>query len=357
MNLADLIQKPLWENLKNEKRPILLYGMGNGADKILACCERFGINISGVFASDGFVRNKTFHGMQIRSYSESKRIFGEDIVVLLSFATSLPDVIENIKKIASEVELYAPDVPVYGENIFDKEFISVHFDELEKAFHLMTDARSRELFTDIIKYKISGNISYLDKTDDEDDYMRNLIFAERFSSYVDAGAYKGDTILRQKIYSPHLKQIFAVEPDPSTYKKLCATLAGTEPPMTAFNCGLSDKAGETFFHGGGGRGSSFNATGKKIISLNKLDSLLGESVSDIDFIKYDVEGSEYEAIIGSSETIRSSRPSLLVSLYHRSEDLYKLPLLINEIYPDSKMYLRRTRGIPAWDINLLVVPE
>jgi len=127
--------------------------------------------------------------------------------------------------------------------------------------------------------------------------------------------------------------------------------------VTAFNCGLSDKSGETFFHGGGGRGSSFNATGKKIISLNKLDSLLGESVSDIDFIKYDVEGSEYEAIIGSSETIRSSRPSLLVSLYHRSEDLYKLPLLINEIYPDSKMYLRRTRGIPAWDINLLVVPE
>lgn len=341
----------------NEKRPILLYGMGNGADKILLVCERLGIKVSGVFASDGFVRNKTFHGMQIRSFSESKEIFGEDIVVLLSFATSLPDVLENIEKIASQVELYAPDVPVYGENLFDEEFLSDNFDKFEEAYSLLADERSKELYEDIIKYKISGNISYLSKTDAEEDYMRDVLSAERFTSYVDAGAYKGDTILRQKIYSPHLKKIFAVEPDPSTYKKLCACFENNETPPTAFNCGLSDVEKETTFHGGGGRGSTVNAKGKKIISLNKLDSLLADSKNKIDFIKYDVEGSEYEALCGSAETIKLSRPALLVSLYHRSEDLFKLPLLIRDIYPDVRFYLRRTRGIPAWDINLLVVPN
>jgi hypothetical protein len=48
---------------------------------------------------------------------------------------------------------------------------------------------------------------------------------------------------------------------------------------------------------------------------------------------------------------------MLVSLYHRSEDLFKLPLTIADMYPNCKMYLRRLAGIPAWDINLLVVPD
>lgn len=357
MELYDLLKNPLWENLKAETRPILLYGMGNGADKILAYCEKFGIKVSGVFASDGFVRNKKFHDMQIRSYSDSKKIFGDDIVVLLSFATSLPDVMENIKKIASEVTLYAPDVPVYGDNLFDSIFLTENFEKINKVYSLLADERSKELYTDIIKYKISGDISYLEKTDLEQDYMESVLHAKEFTSYVDAGAYKGDTILRQREYSPNLKRIYAVEPDPSTYKKLCACMEAEGISATAFNCALSDEEGESFFHGGGGRGSTVNTEGKKIILVNKLDYLLGDKKNGIDFIKYDVEGSEYDALLGSNQTINASRPSLLVSLYHRSEDLFELPLLISNIFYSSKLYLRRTKGIPAWDINLLVVPE
>jgi len=356
MILEDLIKAPLWDKLKNEKRPILLYGMGNGADKILLCCEKYGIKISGVFASDGFVRNKCFHGMPIRSYSDSKSVFGEDFVVLLSFATSRDDVLENIYRIASQNELYAPDVPVYGDNIFDKDFISDNFDKFRFVYSLLADERSKKLYEDIIKYKITGKISYLSETDAEEEYMSEVLHSEKFTSFVDAGAYKGDTISSQMIYSPTLEKIFAIEPDPSTYKKLCTLFEGNAS-IIPFNCGLSDSQKETAFHGGGGRGSSFNTYGKKIIPLNSLDFLLEGKAEKIDFIKYDVEGSEYDALCGSVKTIKRFRPSLLVSLYHRSEDLFKLPILIHDIYPDSGLYLRRTKGIPAWDINLLVIPE
>ena len=33
----------LWRYLAAADRPVVLYGMGNGADKILAVCERYGI--------------------------------------------------------------------------------------------------------------------------------------------------------------------------------------------------------------------------------------------------------------------------------------------------------------------------
>ena len=73
----------------------------------------------------------------------------------------------------------------------------------------------------------------------------------------------------------------------------------------------------------------------------------------IDYIKYDVEGSEREALIGSQNTILATTPTLLVSLYHRNEDIFALPLLIKQRFPNYKhFYLRRFAGIPAWDLNL-----
>ncbi|MBO4355915.1 MAG: FkbM family methyltransferase [Clostridia bacterium] len=73
----------------------------------------------------------------------------------------------------------------------------------------------------------------------------------------------------------------------------------------------------------------------------------------IDFIKYDIEGSERSALIGAKKLIKRDRPDMVVSLYHRSSDLFELPLLINEICSDYKLSLMRPRYIPAWDVVLI----
>ena len=86
------MERGLWQYLKTADKPIVLYGMGNGADKIIAVLESYGIGFDGVFASDGFVRNKTFHGHKIASYGELKQKFG-DMIVLLCFGSERPEVI------------------------------------------------------------------------------------------------------------------------------------------------------------------------------------------------------------------------------------------------------------------------
>ena len=75
----------------------------------------------------------------------------------------------------------------------------------------------------------------------------------------------------------------------------------------------------------------------------------------IDYVKYDVEGAEAEALAGTRETILRDRPKLLVSVYHRSEDLYALPLQIHAMRPDYRLYLRRYPYVPGWDLNLICV--
>ena len=84
-----------------------------------------------------------------------------------------------------------------------------------------------------------------------------------------------------------------------------------------------------------------------------VDSILDGRACD--YIKFDVEGSEAQALQGCRQTIATHAPALLVSCYHRSEDLYALPALVHDLCPDYKLYLRRFRYFPAWDINLYAI--
>ena len=59
------MEQDLWRYLQSVKKPVVLYGMGNGADKIINVLNTYGIKISGIFATDGFVRDKCFHGFKL----------------------------------------------------------------------------------------------------------------------------------------------------------------------------------------------------------------------------------------------------------------------------------------------------
>ena len=94
------IKTDLWHYLAKSERPIVMYGMGNGADKIIAVCEKYGIEISDFFASDGFVRGHSFHGKTVLSYSAIKEKYeGQNPIILLSFASSLPDVMSLFRRV------------------------------------------------------------------------------------------------------------------------------------------------------------------------------------------------------------------------------------------------------------------
>ena len=74
------MEQSLWKYLEKSRKPVVLYGMGDGADKIIKVLESRGIEYRGVFATDGFVRDKYFHGLKLSSYSALKEKFGEECV-------------------------------------------------------------------------------------------------------------------------------------------------------------------------------------------------------------------------------------------------------------------------------------
>ena len=62
--------------------------------------------------------------------------------------------------------------------------------------------------------------------------------------------------------------------------------------------------------------------------------------SPVTFIKMDIEGSEYQAILGAEKMITSHKPKLAISVYHKPEDIWQLPLLIYRFNHEYKFYLR-----------------
>lgn len=363
----------LWNYLQKSTKSIVMYGMGNGADKILSVCERYGIEVKDFFASDGFVRGHLFHGKRVKSYSEIKDEYGaENLIVLLSFASALSDVLENIYRIAGECELYAPDVPVFGNTLFTRGFYRENYGKIKQVEDILCDEESRRIYREIIAYKLSGDISHLRacESDKQQTYIE-ILHAEDIESYADLGAYNGDTVRELLQFAPRLKRVYALEPDARNFRKLNEYYSSLKSPsfeLIAHNVGAWSEADLLYFDKSGNRNagllqnsSSFsdavNQRGKKIseVRVQALDDILcGERV---DHIKYDVEGSEREALLGSRYTIKKHKPSLLVSLYHRSEDIFELPLLVKELCPSYKLYLRRMQYIPAWDINLYAVEE
>ncbi len=365
----------LWSYLSHTEKPIVLYGTGNGADKILDQLSSLSIPVRGIFASSGFVRNRTFRGFPVQSYEELLSQF-PDMIVLLCFGSSRKEVIENVDRIAEHNEVYAPDVPVYGRTLFDSTFYRGHADEFSKVREMLQDDLSIDTFDRVIRYKLTGDHTLLRPCEAPPEEICSLLSLPEPASYIDLGAYNGDTVTSYSKLFPRIRDILAVEPDRRNYRKLCETVhalygpeesneASSLPETRSFSDGstavscvralISDHDGDAYIPRNRGRGvhETADAGNTEELTAISLVTLLSDRKADL--IKMDVEGNEKAAIEGGRTILLRDRPALIVSCYHRSEDLFTLPLLVKEIVPDYKVYMRHHPHLLCWDTEFIFV--
>jgi len=368
----------LWDHIKkiNATKPVILYGMGNGADKILDFCHKKDIKVSGVFASDEFVREKYFRGFKIKKLSEIEEEY-KDFCILTAFATREDEVIERIYQLNEKYELYSPNFPVFGNEYPDYDFFTKNIKEIEQAYYNINHINhniknvtqcnvSRETFINSINFCISGKLKYLRDICAPKFDALDLLDLRNGLHYIDVGAYNGDTVFELIKYldgkNINIKKITALEPDKKNFGKLEKNLRNLLIESELYNIGAWSGEQQIYFDSKSGRNSSFDCTNRRgahCASVNSLDNIILKS-NDLNgeiLIKYDVEGAEYEALLGSAGIIKKYSPKLIVSLYHRNEDLFKLLLLINKINPIYNFYIRKHKYIPCWDLNLYAIPK
>lgn len=338
-------QKSVWNKLKATKGPIIMYGTGNGADKVLDILEERGIKIQGVTASSTFVRKRTFRGFQVMpiSYFEEKY---ENCTFIITFGSSIPEVTENIFKLSKKHTVLVPCVPVIGTEICDEEFLNNNKDQLEKAYSLMADDFSREIFCGYIDFIFGGNLENLKKiTTEENEAFTSILRLCENETYIDIGAYRGDTVDTFLNYTNgKYENIVCAEPDAKTYKKLiehCESLDN----FFAQNVAVTDIDGKIGFSDAHGRQSAVG--GEKMAESVTLNTLCkGFSPT---YIKIDSEGCENEILSAGKDILKEFSPKLNIAAYHKFSDIFSLPVLINSINPRYKIHLRHHPYIPAWD--------
>lgn len=345
-----------WDFLRQTELPIFMYGMGLGAEKILSVFDKYGIACAGFFASDGFVRGHYFKEHLVHSLAEIEDKVPEFIVVL-AFAAGYEELYDRIMNIAKKHIVIAPDVPVAGEGLFTYKYFEEHKKEFDEVYDRLADDKSREVFENIINFKISGKPEYLDccTTSREEIYESVIPLGEQ-EVFVDLGAYNGDTALEFakacETKGLNYKSIYAFEPNAKNYRKLNVNTEILHD-ITTFNACAWNEDGELRFTKNEGRMSKASASGEVVIPSMAVDNAVKEQAT---LIKFDVEGSEKEAIEGCARQI-SGGANVICALYHRNEDMFAIPLQIMALNPNCKIYVRHQLYIPAWETNLYVVSD
>ena len=330
------------EKLRKSGKNVCVYGMGNGAEKIIRHLSANGVEICGVFASDGFVRGQSFLGSKVLTESQAQELYG-DFACVSAFALHGADC-GIFRRMAQRREFYAPNLPPYGDGCIDKEYMETESAKISEVRALFADESSRRVFDGVLEYDVTADISRICTDDSVPDGWYG-----RAGAYVDVGAYDGDTVLEYAANGV-CESIYAFEPDPKNFSRLCANVSALEN-VRCVNAACGDFEGKAFFAKGKGRGGGISDRGAET-DVVKLDSFVKEKVGAL---KCDAEGADLAVLCGAVNTLYSQRPALKCAVYHRAYDIIDLPLWISRQMPGCRLYLRNTEYIPAFDVFVYAV--
>lgn len=251
----------------------------------------------------------------------------------------------------------------------DKDFILDHLVDFQRTYERMADEKSKEIFTNILNYKITKNIEYLHKLQNYIDDEKNQYFPEDLIKFVpeeifvDIGAYTGDTL---DSFINHYgvkkwKKYYGLEADKIVCDKLYEYVQNHQltNKTVIYNKAAWDKEETLFFTENAGDSSmhkDFNSIDENAIDADCIDNILGEDTK-ITFVKMDIEGAEYNAICGMRKLLQKNKPVIAVCAYHKRDDYFKLTDLIEEIVPHEYTYFMRQYRYTPTETVIYAIPR
>lgn len=211
------------------------------------------------------------------------------------------------------------------------------------------------------KYHIKSCFSLIMETWYDQTYQLEYICEpEEGDIIISAGAFRGETTLWFASKIGKQGVVHSFEPTKKRYKQLVNNVRRNHLSDNVYTINrplwsqdniemklvLHRKETENYL--------SKNEDGQRIKTLTVDTYVMQKNLKQIDFIKMDVEGSEYEALCGAQVTIKAFRPKLAICLYHRAEDLIKIPCLLKHLVPEYNLYLSH-KSISSGEIVLFAV--
>ncbi len=323
------------ESLKGKS--VAVYGAGGIGVSTVGILLDYGIKVSCYIDDDPEKQGISIEGIKVKAL-EGLSIGTEDVIQIC-----VPNFAEAHKRL---VDLGHKNIRCYPlmmskKGFYDRSLLKKNRDKLYRLYALLEDDVSKAVLLNILYHRATMDFSYIAKIKSDNQYFPEDIFTlHRRECFVDGGAYRGET-LQAFIESAKgdFEYIYGFEPDKKNFSILRENTGNISPyKIKLFNAGLHSNEGKISFNSLGNSASFISEAGGDVIELLSLDAVANEIKPT--YIKLDIEGAEAEAMLGMKKTLKDCHPKLAISSYHKPEDLWELPLLIKELEPSYRLYMR-----------------
>jgi FkbM family methyltransferase len=331
-------------------RSLAIVGAAGEGQRLAHICQSQGIKIDAIVDDDPAKRELVIAGLQVTP-----------IQTLAALPKSTPIVIASHRVLRVTQRLrelgFKHVVPFAMLQVLAGEIFPPHMfyngllddlwtsrSEIQTLYDRLADDHSRRVLEAVIGFRRTLDPALLQPVVTEHDlYAPEKLFEFADDEvYVDGGSYDGDTI-RSFIgrVQSRFADIYAFEPDPVTFEKLKANFRD-EPRVHPIHAGLYSRRGSLRFRDDASRGAIFAADGEIEMPVTTIDEVLGDK--RLTYIKMNIEGAEIDALQGGRKAVSKWHPRLALSIYHRADDLWRIPQLVLELNPDYQLYLRQHDG-------------
>ncbi|HKL44516.1 MAG TPA: FkbM family methyltransferase [Candidatus Absconditabacterales bacterium] len=167
-------------------------------------------------------------------------------------------------------------------------------------------------------------------------YKHGIECVPDFKKYIegkdilDCGGYIGDSAMMfYKNFGNIINNIHIFEPIENNYNFIKDTIKLNGCQNRVFVCkkGVGDK-NETLYMSESGPSSHIVKKSKNKIEATKIDDYVKKNNLKPGVIKRDIEGFEYNSLLGARKTIEKYKPILLISIYHNARDFFDIKPMI-----------------------------
>lgn len=337
--------KLFFDNILSSK--VYIYGAGNAGALTYKLLQQAGIMAEGFF--DRRADNISLYLGKPVLKAEDERVSAQtklDAYVIISFLCSydeLQDIKNWLLSLGYKNICYYHDIYnlMITRDLVNDGTMSVERTKILDVAEALCDSKSRNVYYNFFNAILNANPDLFSKPDEEKQYfIRDISLEKGYSRFIDCGAYTGDTASDLRQFKGLVDKIVLFEPDNNNFLSLREQLDKTRiaKEELLYPCGVWKQSEMLRFKSGVDSVSTISEEGDVFIQCVAMDDVIRDFAPT--FIKMDIEGAEYEALMGAEKIIKQYTPDLAISVYHKIDHMWEIPLLVRAFNPNYKLYLR-----------------
>lgn len=345
--------------------PVIFWGCGNNSYIVKKLLLAKGIIPTAYCDNNPKMTGTIIDGVEVLSYEQVRERYKRYYMILTVAVNNALPILEQLKQAGEKNPIFHMEKPFkVDDEMLEYDYLESKWEEFKEVYEMLADEQSKKLFVENVNFRLSGNKVRLVQYIDGDTFFdRKLIPSSEHYSYVDVGAYTGDTLLRFYAFcGGKYDAIYAVEPDKGNFLSLEKMVKfGRLERVHLFQVGGWDCKDElTFYTMNNSNSKNFdspnffknvvetvssswnienkNHVEQKII-VDTVDHLL--QGRECTLLKINALAADFQTLKGSVETIKQYKPVIVGEFGTRKENLTKMLLFMKEKNSSYHIYLRQ----------------